>query len=1135
MMQPGMRAVFRRLAQLLLAVVLIAIVGPAHAQRVRATPDEEVTVFAPPPPLTSTQPTAALDPPEDLTPFLGRPIISVDVVIDDERWPDVKPPPISQMRPGDRVSQPLVRKAIAEALATGQFADARVELAPDGAGARATMHLMPRKVIDTIHLDLKGAPVDGDELLRDAELVTDGELVGREVPRHRARIETSLQRRGFPSPTVTISTQATDDPLRVVVVVVVDVGAPRRIERRVVYPFRGTPAQAEDAEKHYQVATGARADEPALDAADNALQTRIRGRGFHRAEVSHDVVLHRGLIVLRVRVDFGTLYETRYEGNDHYDKSTLDDLLDLEGETDRTPNHLVQKIRDFYVKHGFLDAEVRHEARGTPADPINYLVFHVHEGEVVTVAARSYPCLRESDVAKLSDGGPSSAKAIGSEIDSYLAEELPGGEVFVPPRAKGLDRTIGPLGNKGARPSPIELDPDGVYAPETYERAVQHVQELYRSEGFLAAQVGPVQVMRRRCSPGSPPGDCIPMRIAADPPDVCTYDATGLPMSVPPLDQSATCIPDTAKGIECEPRVWLRIPVKLGPRTQLWDLAFTGTAAISPDKLAAAADLKLGSYVSTLRIEEARRRVADAYKEEGYAFVDVKYAVEQSPDRTRARVRFIVSEGEQVFVRGFVIRGNVYTKPSAIERRIALEVGKPYRASWIRKTEERIATLGAFASVDVSLENPYVPQRNKNVIITVVERPRQYTEVAPGFSTGEGFRIATEYGHRNLWGNAVQLTLRLQLAYIPTELIIDDTARSNYRNLELIARLGMRLTGSIVFPEIGLGPLVRTGVDGILVHDLQRDFFITKIAAIPNISYRPINELQITLFQSVEYNNTRIFQGQTSVEYIRQQAAEGRPTTELQRILLVPDGESMVVAQRVLVSWDRRDNAFNAAKGTYIVSGIEHVDGYPLVDVRINDPSPPTQSHFFKFTQTFAGYIPLPKGLRIAALTRIGVNVQITPTSRTYPDRLFFLGGTDSMRGWNLNSFIPQDDIDRITVDAQKPDTVIDTNGKAVPNPDKFTTATRPIRGGDFMVNERLELRIPIRGPFETVAFCDIGNLWIDPKYPFSRGAFPMRAAVGSGLRVQTPVGPLAVDYGFNVTRESYEDVGAINFAIGLF
>ena len=163
--------------------------------------------------------------------------------------------------------------------------------------------------------------------------------------------------------------------------------------------------------------------------------------------------------------------------------------------------------------------------------------------------------------------------------------------------------------------------------------------------------------------------------------------------------------------------------------------------------------------------------------------------------------------------------------------------------------------------------------------------------------------------------------------------------------------------------------------------------------------------------------------------------------------------------------------------------------------------------------------------------------MQITSTSTTYPDRLFFMGGVDTMRGWNLNSFIPQDDVDRIFADQNEPDTVPDPNnpGQEIPNGDKYTPSSRPIRGGNLMVLERLELRIPIRGPFETVLFGDIGNLWIDPAYPFQRGVFPMRAAVGSGLRVQTPVGPLAVDYGINVTRLPYEDFGAINFAIGLF
>jgi outer membrane protein assembly factor BamA len=342
------------------------------------------------------------------------------------------------------------------------------------------------------------------------------------------------------------------------------------------------------------------------------------------------------------------------------------------------------------------------------------------------------------------------------------------------------------------------------------------------------------------------------------------------------------------------------------------------------------------------------------------------------------------------------------------------------------------------------------------------------------------------------------------------------------------------VTGSLVFPEIGLGPLVRMGIDGIVVHDLQRDFYITKIAAIPSINYRPITELQFSLFQSFEFNNSRIFQAGNVEEYLRALQREGRNTTDLQRQLLVPDGESFVAAQRFLFTWDRRDNAFNAARGTYFVSGVEHVDGYPI-NVSSGDGQVRrfVESHFFKLTQTLGGYIPLPKGLRIAALTRLGGNVQITSDSTTYPDRLFFMGGVDSMRGWNLNSFIPQDDVDRIFADKDQPDVIVDpSTGAERP---KYTPASRPIRGGNLMMNERIELRIPIRGPFETVIFGDLGNLWIDPEYPFRRGKFPIRAAIGSGLRVQTPVGPLAVDYGINVTKQPYEDFGAINFAIGLF
>src|SRR5262249_15866866 len=143
----------------------------------------------------------------------------------------------------------------------------RVTLEPAPTGARAVVHVMPRKGIDSVRIDVHGAPTNADELLRDADLARDGELVARDVPKQRWRVEAMLQGRGSPAPQVDISTRPPDDPLRVTVVVDVKVGAPRRIERRVVYPQGGTPAEAAHADKTYAAKAGERADETTLDTA----------------------------------------------------------------------------------------------------------------------------------------------------------------------------------------------------------------------------------------------------------------------------------------------------------------------------------------------------------------------------------------------------------------------------------------------------------------------------------------------------------------------------------------------------------------------------------------------------------------------------------------------------------------------------------------------------------------------------------------------------------------------------------------------------------------------------------------------------------------------------------------------------
>jgi outer membrane protein assembly factor BamA len=1134
----------------LLAVcaITIALIFPWRA---RAEPSTSVEILPPVPPAPSAVTTPVLVPASDLSSLVGKKISSVEVVNDGEAWGVDHFPTLKSVRAGDVLTPASARRALDEVLATGYYARAQANAIDEGGGSVVlSIRVVPRKTIETMRVELNGAAVDRDELLREGDFAEGGELVGADLAEKQDRLENFLARHGYPDATVSLTTRLTDDPLKVFLLLEVKPGLPRKIDKRYFFVLNAPRDALLSTTDAYTVKTGDRADETLLDLADANLEARLRAKGYHHADVSHDLVAYHGLVALRVRVAAGNLYLPRFEGNDSYDGDTLRASLALDSaEGDLTPQHLADKVRDFYQKHGFFDAEVVVEDRGGPNDATHFLVFKIMEHARVLVATRSYPCLKEDEIKSLSEGGPKSATQIGNEIDSYLDEELPGADLIKNPDVRGVDITIIRDANTptGARVEPIDLDPDGTYVADTYDRAVLHVQELYRNEGFLHAQVGPVQVLRRRCDPRSRPGTCDPIPLPASPPDACAYDATDLPLPVPKLDARDTCIPDPMHSTECEPRIFLKLPIKLGPRTFLYDLQFTGAKTIDSPRLVEAADLTLGAPVSALKIEEARRRVVDLYKEEGYAYVDIKTTLEESLDHTRARARFEVSEGEKVIVRAIVLVGNEITREGVIRRRIALEVGEPYRTSLVRKTLERIATLNVFTSVNVALADPYVPQKNKTVVVTVQESVPKYIEVRPGFSTGEGIRATTEFGDRNVLGTAIGLSARIQGSYLPDAFIFDSEVKQNFQKLSLSERIAGRITVRGDFPEIGLGPLFRLGVDGVFARTLNRDFVLTKKAFIPTLFFRPARAVQFALSPSIEQNNVEIFQNisATNASGSSCQTTPGQQLTlnqyliclaqtpgnaDLQRLLRVPEGTSNVIAQRLAFTWDRRNDPFNPHTGTYVASSVEHDDWYPLNQVTGSSFDPNEyqrlQGHTLRFQETIAGYIALGNKLTLAAELRVGTNAQITQNSTTYPDRFFFLGGLDSMRGWTQDSFIPQDYIDKIAKDASKPST----------DPTKFTADSIPLRGGNLMINPKIELRIPFSSTFGGLLFADFGNLWVDATYPFNTGKFPIRCAIGPGFLVFTPIGPLSLAYGVNVYRHSdYEDFGALQFSIGLF
>jgi SAM-dependent methyltransferase len=131
---------------------------------------------------------------------------------------------------------------------------------------------------------------------------------------------------------------------------------------------------------------------------------------------------------------------------------------------------------------------------------------------------------------------------------------------------------------------------------------------------------------------------------------------------------------------------------------------------------------------------------------------------------------------------------------------------------------------------------------------------------------------------------------------------------------------------------------------------------------------------------------------------------QGINITDLVRQLLVPDGETYAFSQRLLATWDRRDNAFNATRGTYVVTGIEHVDAFPTdvnlqnardrgltnFEIRVMDgenPDLPSESFDAVLSRLGLIYFPDREGALRAAYRLLKAGGRVVLASFSTPDQ----------------------------------------------------------------------------------------------------------------------------------------------------
>jgi outer membrane protein insertion porin family len=557
------------------------------------------------------------------------------------------------------------------------------------------------------------------------------------------------------------------------------------------------------------------------------------------------------------------------------------------------------------------------------------------------------------------------------------------------------------------------------------------------------------------------------------------------------------------------------IPVDEGPRTLLFRLAIEGNELLSTREIAELSKLTTGMPWSRGALEAARRRILEAYAEMGHIFASIEGHVEFSADRTRARVRLEVRERFPVRVGEVVIEGMSRTDESLVRALLLVKPGEIFRPSLARRTQDRLMALGVFRSVAVTVRDPELPERVKTVEVRVAEHKNQFLDVRAGLSTAEGIRTGFEYGSRNVGGRAIGLTLRVQLA--AQFLFLNEQRKENLQSLPVRDRLERWIGFGVMLPEFPRLPYWRTSLNLMHMRDNELTFGIDQNRIDLTATRRKKRTHSFFVTPAVENNQIQIFDPRNEYQNLLGQVQDN---PRLQRLLRVPEGRTNLMALKTGITLDRRDNVFNPRKGFVGTTSLEWARTFLSEPVQRPDGSTDEFfSHHLSLVLRGAGYIPLSDRVVLALQGQYGRVIDLSSASETYPNRRFFLGGVDTIRAYQQDRMVPQDVAEAAN----------ELGGD-------FSSVVN--QGGNTFLLFRAELRFPIYDALAGGIFTDIGNLWSDPS---ALNPFKLRPTIGAGIRIETPIGPIALDYGINILynqpnrRILREDFGAFSFTIGLF
>ena len=563
----------------------------------------------------------------------------------------------------------------------------------------------------------------------------------------------------------------------------------------------------------------------------------------------------------------------------------------------------------------------------------------------------------------------------------------------------------------------------------------------------------------------------------------------------------------------------ITIGIKEGTQYHVNKLSFTGYKETTEEKIRKVLKMKEGSVYSPKQLHDDAKALADAYGSGGY--VDLVVLPQGTPvGGGMIDVHYKIEEGNRSFVERIDIVGNTRTKDKVIRREVLIAPGDVFNTVRVETSKKRLENLGYFSKVETYPEDTGVEGR-KDLVIQVEEKRTGSLNFGAGYSTIDqliGFVELTQGNFDitnwpSLTGGGEKFRARAQIGSQRKDFTVGLT-----EPFFLDKRLS--LGGQAFYSDANYLSAV---------YDQRNYGFSTELRK-PIISF--IYGILGYSLQNYEIYN--VLDGVSPAI----QAEAGTTTRSAINTSLV---------------WDRRDNPFLTRKGERI-SISPFVIGGPLGGDEKVYGWDAQATKYWRFPGDFIFLLDFeaatvdvwdsPESKQIPGVVGI-VKTPGAPTGSEEPvpfevpnvpifDRLY-LGGSNNLRGFRFRDIGPRD-----------------SNGQPV--------------GGQSMARATAELTFPIIEKARGAIFYDAGFVNPDPWdfgnrtleiprgpngqatliYDRMNGITPpahllgpratfdsMGSDFGVGLRLDLPIGPLRLDYGFPVQTSFNGHHGHLNFSVG--